>query len=164
MPVKIGSGSGSSTGRCPLIFKLPAINTPCRNLGLWTVLIYIMSTRELGSVLNSAYAALPQRRSFLCLTWIRKQLIFYEWVAISHVWGWPSSCMVNVCSYSTTTHTAAFGCHYFPLDRWMLVRMMSFFIRNAMLPPQWSQRWKSAGFTDIEAYGFDWQSGIRELE
>jgi SAM-dependent methyltransferase len=123
---------------------------------------HIMSTRELSSVCHSAYAALRSGGIFM-FDLNTKAGYFYEWSGDFTIVEDDHVCAVR-SSYNTTTHTADFDATIFRLidDSWYRHDVILYQKCHASAAVK--SALKSAGFTNIEAYGFDWQSGIRELD
>ncbi len=128
-------------------------------ISVFDSLNHIMSTRELRSVFHSAYNALRSGGLFM-FDLNTEAGYFYEWNGDFTIVEDDHVCVVR-STYITTTHIADFDATIFRLkdDSWYRHDVILYQKCHASAAVK--SALKSAGFTDIEAYGFDWQSGMR---
>jgi len=123
---------------------------------------HIMSTRELDAVFRSTYDTLRSGGLFMFDLNTEAGYI-YEWNGDFSIIEDDHVCVIRN-AYNQKTRIADFDATIFRLidDSWYRHDFVlyqkchpSAVVRSAL---------KSAGFTDIETYGFDWQSGMRGLD
>ena len=131
-------------------------------ISVFDSLNHIMSTRELKSVFVRAYEALRSGGLFM-FDLNTETGYFYEWngdfsiIEDDHV-----SVVRNI--YNQKTRTADFDATIFRLKDKSWYRHDVVLYQKCHAPTAVKSILKSAGFTDIEVYGFDWQSGVRALD
>jgi hypothetical protein len=130
-------------------------------ISVFDSLNHIMSTNELGSVFRSAYAAL-RGGGFFMFDLNTEAGYFYEWngdfsiIEDDHVG-------VIRSTYNQKTRTADFDATLFRLEGDSWYRHDFVLYQKCHAAAAVKSALKSTGFTDIETYGFDWQSGISSL-
>ena len=123
---------------------------------------HIMSTRELGAVFRSTYSALRNGGLFMFDLNTEAGYI-YEWNGDFTIVEDDHVCVVRN-SYNQQTRTADFDATIFRLKDGSWYRHDVVLYQKCHAPITVKSALRSAGFTDIEAYGFDWQSGVRALD
>ena len=131
-------------------------------ISVFDSLNHIMSTRELKSVFVPAYDALRSGGLFMFDLNTEAGYI-YEWNGDFSIIEDDHVCVVRN-TYNQKTRIADFDATIFRLkdDSWYRHDVVLY--QKCHAPAAVKSALKSAGFTDIETYGFDWQSGIRALD
>ena len=131
-------------------------------ISVFDSLNHIMSNRELGSVFRSVYGTLRSGGLFM-FDLNTEAGYLYEWSGDFNIVEDDPVCVVR-STYSTTARTATFDATIFRLidDSWYRHDVVLY--QKCHAPAAVKSALKSAGFTDIETYGFDWQSGMRALD
>ena len=120
-----------------------------------------MSTEELNFVFRSAFNTL-RSGGLLMFDLNTEAGYFYEWNGDFSIIEDDHVC-VNRNAYNQKTRTADFDATLFRLegDSWYRHDFTLYQKCHALAAVK--SALKSAGFTDIETYGFDWQSGMSSL-
>ena len=130
-------------------------------ISVFDSLNHIMSTRELGAVFHSTFNALRSGGLFMFDLNTEAGYI-YEWNGDFSIIEDDHVCVVR-STYSHKTRTADFDATIFRLNDGSWYRQDFVLYQKCHSPAAVKSALKSAGFTDIETYGFDWQSGISAL-
>jgi SAM-dependent methyltransferase len=131
-------------------------------ISVFDSLNHVMSTKELSSVFRSAYNVL-RSGGFFMFDLNTEAGYLYEWsgdfsiIEDDHVG-------VIRSTYNQKTRTADFDAALFRLEGDSWYRHDFVLYQKCHAPATVKSALKSAGFTDIETYGFDWQSGMRTLD
>lgn len=131
-------------------------------ISVFDSLNHIMSTRELKSVFVRAYEALRSGGLFM-FDLNTETGYFYEWNGDFSIIEDDHVCVVRNI-YNQKTRTADFDATIFRLKDKSWYRHDVVLYQKCHASAAVKSALKSAGFTGIEAYGFDWQSGIRRLD
>ena len=123
---------------------------------------HIMSTRELGAVFRSAYNALRSGGLFMFDLNTEAGYI-YEWNGDFTIVEDDHVCVVRD-TYHQKAGIADFDATVFRLKDGSWYRQDVVLSQKCHAPAAVKSALKSAGFIDIETYGFDWQSGLRALD
>jgi SAM-dependent methyltransferase len=123
---------------------------------------HIMSTRELGAVFRATYNALRSGGLFM-FDLNTEAGYFHEWSSDFTIIEDDHVC-VQRTTYNQATRIADFDTTIFRLKDGSWYRHDVDLYQKCHAPAAVKSALKSAGFTDIEIYGFDWQSGIRALD
>jgi SAM-dependent methyltransferase len=123
---------------------------------------HIMSTKELGQVFRSVYAALREDGLFM-FDLNTEAGYFYEWKGDFSIIEDDHVCVVR-STYNQKSHIADFDAAIFRLDEGSWYRHDIVLYQKCHTSASVKTALKSAGFTDIETYGFDWQSGMGMLD
>ena len=116
----------------------------------------------MGAVFRSVYTAL--RSGGLFMFDLNMQAgYFYEWNGDFSIIEDDHVCVVR-STYNQRTRTADFDATIFRLEDDSWYRHDVTLYQKCHAPVAVKSALKSAGFADIEAYGFDWQSGVRALD
>jgi SAM-dependent methyltransferase len=130
-------------------------------ISVFDSLNHIMSTEELNFVFRSAFNTL-RSGGLLMFDLNTEAGYFYEWNGDFSIIEDDHVC-VNRNAYNQKTRTADFDATLFRLegDSWYRHDFTLYQKCHALAAVK--SALKSAGFTDIETYGFDWQSGMSSL-
>ena len=131
-------------------------------ISVFDSLNHIMSTRELKSVFVRAYEALRSGGLFM-FDLNTETGYFYEWNGDFSIIEDDHVCVVRNI-YNQKTRTADFDATIFRLKDNSWYRQDVVLYQKCHAATAVKSALKSAGFMDIETYGFDWQSGIRALD
>ena len=131
-------------------------------ISIFDSLNHTMSTKELKSVFSCAYNALRNDGLFM-FDLNTEAGYLYEWNGDFTIVEDDHVCVVSN-TYSATKRTAAFDATVFRLINESWYRNDFTLYQKCHTAARVKSALKSAGFTDIEAYGFDWQSGMRVLD
>jgi SAM-dependent methyltransferase len=123
---------------------------------------HIMTLKELKSVFSCVYDVL-RSGGFFMFDLNTEAGYFYEWSGDFTIVEDDHVCLVRN-TYSTTKHIATFDATIFRLRDGGWYRNDVILYQKCHTSAGVKSALKSAGFTDIEAYGFDWQSGLRSLD
>lgn len=123
---------------------------------------HVMKLKELQSVFSCVYDSLLNNGHFL----------FDLNTEAGYLFEWNGDFSIveddHVCVVSNTFHTssriATFDATIFRLRDGSWYRDDIILYQKCHSPARVKSALKSAGFFDIEAYGFDWQSGIKALD
>jgi SAM-dependent methyltransferase len=123
---------------------------------------HIMSTSELRSVFVQSYKILRSGGLFM-FDLNTEAGYFYEWNGDFTIVEDDHVCIVR-STYNQKARTADFDATIFRLkdDSWYRHDVVLY--QKCHAPAAVKSALKSTGFTDIETYGFDWQSGVRALD
>jgi SAM-dependent methyltransferase len=123
---------------------------------------HIMSTSELRSVFVQSYKILRSGGLFM-FDLNTEAGYFYEWNGDFTIVEDDHVCVVR-STYNQKARTADFDATIFRLkdDNWYRHDVVLY--QKCHAPAAVKSALKSAGFTDISTYGFDWQSGVRALD
>jgi SAM-dependent methyltransferase len=136
--------------------KYPAV------ISVFDSLNHIMSTKELKSVFVHTYAALRSGGLFMFDLNTEAGYLF-EWNGDFSIIEDDHVCVVRN-TYNHLSGTADFDATIFRLQAGSWYRNDLVLYQKYHPAAKVKTALKSAGFTDIETYGFDWQSGIRALD
>ena len=123
---------------------------------------HIISTRELSLVFHSAYAALRSGGLFMFDLNTEAGYI-YEWNGDFSIIEDDHVCVIRN-AYNQKTRIADFDATIFRLIDGSWYRHDVVLYQKCHASAAVKSALKSAEFTDIETYGFDWQSGMRGLD
>jgi SAM-dependent methyltransferase len=123
---------------------------------------HIMTLKELKSVFGCVHDALHNGGLFM-FDLNTEAGYLYEWIGDFTIVEDDHVCVVQ-STYSTTGHTATFDATIFRLRDNSWYRNDVTLYQKCHTPVGVKSALKSAGFTDIEVYGFDWQSGVKSLD
>ncbi len=131
-------------------------------ISIFDSLNHIMSTRELKSVFIHTYEALRPGGLFMFDLNTEAGYLF-EWSGDFTIVEDDHVCVVR-STYNQKSRTADFDATIFRLkdDGWYRDDVVLY--QKCHTPAAVKAALKSAGFIDIETYGFDWQSGIKTLD
>ena len=131
-------------------------------ISVFDSLNHIMSTRELKSVFVQVYKVL-RSGGFFMFDLNTEAGYLLEWSGDFTIVENDHVCVVR-STYNRKIHIADFDATIFRLkdDGWYRDDVVLYQKCHAAAAVK--SALKSAGFTDIETYGFDWQSGIRALD
>jgi SAM-dependent methyltransferase len=136
--------------------KYPAV------ISVFDSLNHIMSTKELKSVFVHTYAALRSGGLFMFDLNTEAGYLF-EWNGDFSIIEDDHVCVVRN-TYNHLSGTADFDATIFRLQAGSWYRNDLVLYQKYHPTAKVKTALKSAGFTDIETYGFDWQSGIHALD
>jgi SAM-dependent methyltransferase len=131
-------------------------------ISVFDSLNHIMSIRELGTVFRSAFDALRSNGLFMFDLNTEAGYI-YEWNGDFSIIEDDHVCVIRN-SYNQKSRTADFDATIFRLKDGSWYRHDVALYQKCHAPGAVKAALKSAGFTDIETYGFDWKSGMRVLD
>ncbi len=123
---------------------------------------HIMTLKELKLVFGCVYDALRNGGLFM-FDLNTEPGYFYEWSGDFTIVEDDHVCLVRN-TYSATKHTATFDATIFRLRDGSWYRNDVILYQKCHTSAGVKSALTSVGFTDIEAYGFDWQSGMRSLD
>jgi SAM-dependent methyltransferase len=131
-------------------------------ISVFDSLNHIMTLKELKSVFNCAYNALRNDGLFM-FDLNTEAGYFYEWSGDFTIVEDDHVCTVR-STYSTIECTATFDATIFRLrdDSWYRNDVILY--QKCHTSSMVKTALKSVGFTNVEAYGFDWQSGMKSLD
>jgi SAM-dependent methyltransferase len=131
-------------------------------ISIFDSLNHIMSIKELKSVFSCTYNTLRNGGLFM-FDLNTEAGYFNEWSGDFTIVEDDHVCVVR-STYSTTKRTAIFDATIFRLidDSWYRNDVTLY--QKCYAPARVKSALKSAGFTDIEVYGFDWESGMKSLD
>ena len=123
---------------------------------------HIMSNRELKSVFVRAYKVLRSGGLFM-FDLNTEAGYLYEWNGDFTIVEDDHVCVVR-STYNQKARTADFDATVFRMkdDSWYRDDVVLY--QKCHAPASVKSALKAAGFMDIEAYGFDWQSGMKALD
>ena len=123
---------------------------------------HIMSNRELKSVFVRAYKVLRSGGLFM-FDLNTEAGYLYEWNGDFTIVEDDHVCVVR-STYNQKARTADFDATVFRMkdDSWYRDDVVLY--QKCHAPAAVKSALKAAGFMDIEAYGFDWQSGMKALD
>lgn len=131
-------------------------------ISVFDSLNHIMSTGELRAVFRSTYDTL--RSSGLFMFDLNTEAGYlHEWNGDFSIIEDDHVCVVRN-TYNQKTRIADFDATIFRLQDNGWYRHDVALYQKCHAPAVVKSTLKSAGFTDIETYGFDWQSGVRPLD
>jgi SAM-dependent methyltransferase len=131
-------------------------------ISVFDSLNHIMSTHELASVFRSTYDSLRSGGLFMFDLNTEAGYI-YEWNGDFSIIEDDHVCIVRN-TYNQKTRTADFDATIFRLKDNSWYRHDVVLYQKCHAATTVKSALKSAGFKDIENYGFDWQSGVRALD
>ena len=131
-------------------------------ISVFDSLNHIMSTGELRAVFRSTYDTLRSGGLFMFDLNTAAGYI-YEWNGDFSIIEDDHVCVVRN-SYNQQTRTADFYATIFRLEDNSWYRHDVVLYQKCHAPTVVKSALRSAGFTDIETFGFDWQSGVRPLD
>ena len=131
-------------------------------ISVFDSLNHIMSTHELASVFRSTYDSLRSGGLFMFDLNTEAGYI-YEWNGDFSIIEDDHVCVVRN-TYNQKTRTADFDATIFRLKDNSWYRHDVVLYQKCHAATAVKSALKSAGFMDIETYGFDWQSGVRALD
>jgi SAM-dependent methyltransferase len=131
-------------------------------ISVFDSLNHIMSTHELASVFRSTYDSLRSGGLFMFDLNTEAGYI-YEWNGDFSIIEDDHVCVVRN-TYNQKTRTADFDATIFRLKDNSWYRHDVVLYQKCHAATTVKSALKSAGFKDIENYGFDWQSGVRALD
>jgi len=123
---------------------------------------HIMTLKELKIVFSRVYDVLRDDGIFL-FDMNTEAGYLYEWIGDFTIVEDDHVCVVRN-TYSNTRHTATFDAAVFRLrdSNWYRTDVM--LLQKCHAPARVKSTLKSAGFTEIEVYGFNWESGVQMLD
>jgi len=130
-------------------------------ISVFDSLNHIMSTRELGAVFRSACDTL-RTGGFFMFDLNTEAGYIYEWNGDFSIIEDDHVCVIRN-AYNHKTRTADFDATVFRINDDSWYRHDFVLYQKCHAPAAVKSALKSAGFTDIETYGFDWQSGMSAL-
>jgi SAM-dependent methyltransferase len=123
---------------------------------------HIMSTKELGAVFLHTYKALRNGGLFM-FDLNTEPGYFYEWNGDFSIVEDDHVCTVRSI-YDTSSRIASFDATIFRLKDNSWYRHDVTLYQKCHTTASVKSALKSAGFRDIEIYGFDWQNGMKALD
>ena len=130
-------------------------------ISVFDSLNHIMSTKELGLVFRAAYAAL-RSGGFFMFDMNTEAGYLYEWSGDFSIIEDDHVSVIH-STYNQKTRTADFNATLFRLNDGSWYRHDFILYQKCHAATAVKSALKSAGFTGIETYGFDWQSGMSSL-
>jgi len=130
-------------------------------ISVFDSLNHIMSTKELGLVFRAAYAAL-RSGGFFMFDMNTEAGYLYEWSGDFSIIEDDHVSVIH-STYNQKTRTADFDATVFRLNDGSWYRHDFVLYQKCHATTAVKSALKSAGFIDIETYGFDWQSGMSSL-
>jgi SAM-dependent methyltransferase len=140
-------------------FKVPLKYTAV--VSVFDSLNHIMSVQELGDVFRSVHAALRGGGLFM-FDLNTEPGYFYEWNGDFSIIEDDHVCVVR-STYNQKTRIADFDATIFRLENGDWFRHDLVLYQKCHAATAVKTALKSAGFTEIELYGFDWQTGMHEF-
>ena len=131
-------------------------------ISVFDSLNHIMSTRELKAVFRSTYDTLRSGGLFM-FDLNTEAGYLYEWNGDFSIIEDDHVCVVRN-TYNQKNRIADFDATIFRLQDNSWYRHDIVLYQKCHTPTAVKSALKSAGFTDVETYGFDWQSGVRPLD
>ena len=123
---------------------------------------HIMTLKELKIVFSRVYDVLRDD-GILLFDMNTEAGYLYEWIGDFTIVEDDHVCAVGN-TYSNTKHTATFDAAVFRLRDSSWYRTDGMLLQKCHAPARVKSTLKSAGFTEIEVYGFNWESGVQTLD